>query len=177
MSGRLLVKRYVLALYEAAIEASVLDDVKKDIQVLGSLLSEAPQIAEYCRSPHNSRIDEKKFVETAFIPYLHDFTGRMILALCENGRLAAIPLIPAAFAELMEIKGDSITALVESAGEMTADTIAEIAKKLEKQSGKKVRVETSVVPKLIGGFRIIRQNRILDLSVSGRIKKLRMLLK
>ena len=177
MSGRLVVKRYVHALFDAALEASVLDEVKKDIAVLSDILSGAPQIREYCLTPHNNRIEEKSFVETAFVPYVHDFTGRMLTTLCDNGRLAAVPFIPAAFSELMEIRGDSMRVLLESAGEMSPETIREIVVRLEKQSGKKVNLEKRVLPKLIGGFRITRQNRILDLSVSGRIKKLRMLLK
>ena len=177
MSGRLVVKRYVRALFDAAVEASVLEEVKGDIARLDSILTEAPQIRGYCLSPHNNRINEIDFVNTAFVPYLHDFTGRMLLTLCENGRLAGIPFIPAAFRELLELKGDTMTAVLESASEISPETTREIVSKLEKQSGKKVHLETRVLANLIGGFRITRQNRILDLSVSGRIKKLRMLLK
>ena len=177
MSGRLVVKRYVHALFDAADEASVLDEVKGDIAVLAIILSEAPQIRDYCLSPHNNRIHEKEFVKIAFVPYIHEFTGRMLLILCENGRLAGIPFIPAAFSELLEIKGDTITAVLESAAELSPETIDEIIFRLEKHSGKKIRMEARILPKLIGGFRITRQNKILDLSVSGRIKKLRMLLK
>ncbi len=177
MSGRLVVKRYVHALFDAAAEASVLDEVKADIAILSKIFSEAPQIRDYCLSLHNSRSDEKTFVETAFVPYIHDFTGRMILTLCENGRLAGIPFIPAAFTELLELKGDTIIAVLESAAELPSETMSEIISRLEIQSGKKVRLEARILPKLIGGFRITRQNRILDLSISGRIKKLRMLLK
>ena len=177
MSGRLVVKRYVQALYEAAVEASVLDDVKSDVGILQEILSEAPQIRSYCLSPHDSRVSEKAFVETAFIPYVHAFTGRMLVTLCDNGRLAAVPFIPAAFEELMEIKGDTVTAVLESAAEMTRETIQEIVMRIEGKTGKKIRAEVRVVPELIGGFRITRQNRILDLSIAGRIKKLRMVLK
>ena len=177
MSGRLVVKRYVHALFDAAVEASVLDEVKGDIVILAKILAEAPQIRDYCLSPHNNRSDEKEFVDTAFIPYIHDFTGRMILTLCENGRLAGIPFIPAAFSEMLETKGDTISAVLESAAELPPETLNEIISRLEIQSGKKVRMEARILPKLIGGFRITRQNRILDLSVSGRIKKLRRLLK
>jgi len=177
MSGRLVVKRYVHALYDAASEASVLDEVKGDIAVLEKILSGAPEIRSYCLSPHDNRLNEKEFVGTAFTPYVHDYTGRMLQALCENGRLAAIPFIPAAFSELQEKKGDTMTALLETASEMPPETIEEIITGLEKQSGKRVRLEKRVLPGLVAGFRITRQNRILDLSVSGRIKKLRMLLK
>ncbi|RKX95483.1 MAG: ATP synthase F1 subunit delta [Spirochaetes bacterium] len=177
MSGRLVVKRYVHALFDVAEEASVLDEVKGDVAILAKILAEAPQIRNYCLSPHNNRSEEKEFVETAFVPYLHEFTGRMILVFCENGRLAGIPLIPAAFSELLEIKGDTISAVLESAAELSPETIDEIVSRLEKHSGEKVRMEARILPKLLGGFRITRQNRILDLSVSGRIKKLRMLLK
>ncbi len=177
MSGRLVVKRYVHVLFDTAVEASVLKEVVGDIAALDRILTEAPQIRDYCLSPHNNRVNEKEFVNIAFVPYFHDFTGRMLLTLCENGRLAGIPFIPAAFGELLELKGDTMTAVLESAAEMSPETTKKIISKLEKQSGKKVRLETRVLPKLIGGFRITRQNRILDLSVSGRIKKLRILLK
>ncbi len=177
MSGRLVVKRYVRALYETAEEKGLLNDVREDVAVLEKILKEAPAIRAYCLTPHTDRGQERTFVNLSFIPYVSVLTGRMLTALCKNGRLAAIPFIHAAFAEIEEQRGDTISAELESAEELSPDVVDMLIKGLMRRSGKKIRLHLHVLPELLGGFRIMWQNRMLDMSVRGRIKKMRMVLK
>ena len=177
MSGRLVVKRYVRALFEVAEDAGTLNGVKEDISVLLKILKEVPEIRAYCLEPHANRMQEYEFVNLSFIPYVSDLTGRMITVLCKNGRLAAIPFIPAAFAELEEQRGDTVSVELESPVKLSEGVLKMITAGMERRTGKKIRLYEHLFPELLGGFRVIWQNRILDMSVLGRIKKMRMVLK
>ncbi len=177
MSGRLVVKRYVRALFETAEENQALDEVREDISVLTKLLKEVPEIRAYCLEPHTNRMQEHEFVRISFIPYVGDLTGRMLTALCTNGRLAAVPFIPAAFAEIVEQRGDTVSVELESPVKLSEGVLKMITAGMERRTGKKIRLHEHLFPELLGGFRVIWQNRILDMSVLGRIKRLRMVLK
>ncbi len=173
----MVVKRYVRALFETAEEADRLHDVKTDISAMAKIMNEVPEIRSYCLKPHTNRKQEHQFVELSFFPYVGAFTKRMLTTLCANGRLAAVPFVPAAFAELEEQRGDTISAEIESARTLPEDVLDKITAGLMRKSGKKIRLHLRILPELLGGFRIIWQNRILDMSVLGRIQKLRRVLK
>ncbi len=177
MSGRMVVKRYVRALFEVAEDTGALNGVKEDISVLQKILKEIPEIRAYCLEPHTNRMQEHEFVSISFIPYIGDLTGRMITVLCENGRLAAVPFVPAAFAELEEQRGDTVSVELESSGKLPRDVLDMITAGMERRTGKKIRLHEHLFPELLGGFRVSWQNRMLDMSVLGRIKRLRMVLK
>lgn len=177
MSGRLVVKRYVKALYEIAESEGLSDIIENDMSVLDKILIEAPSIRQYCQKRHASVSSEIDFINTAFVPYVEEYTARTLVTAVENGRLAAIPLIPSAFKLLMEEKGDKTEVLVESAVELEPEIMEKIKIKMGKRTGKKIILKTEIIPEILGGFRIFWQNKIIDMSAQGRLKKIRQLLK
>ena len=152
MSGRLVVKKYAWALFEVAEETGSLAEIKKDIEVIDRIM-ETPEIRRFCLEPHSNRAVEFEFVKTALIPYVEKYTSRLILTIVENGRLAAVPFIPAAVRELLEQKGDTVTALLEIAHEPDEDVLNLVKSKIAARTGKKVHLQIKIVPGLLGGFR------------------------
>ena len=177
MSGRLVVKRYVKALFEIAEAEGKIGSVERDMAALDKILNEAPSIRKYCQKRHESISMELTFVKTAFIPYIGEYTQRLILTAVGNRRLAAIPLLSSAFKMLMDEKGDKAEVLVESAVKLEPGVIKQIKNKMVARTGKKVIMNTKILPEILGGFRIIWQNRIIDMSALGRLKRVRQLLK
>ena len=177
MSGRLTVKRYARALLEAAEEAECLDEVTADVEFIDRVCNEAPEIRNFCLTPRFNHGKEVVFVKTAFIPYISPFTRRLLLAAAENGRLAAIPFLPSAVRNILELKGDTVSVVLEAAYEPEEYTVEQIKARVSKRIGKKINLKIKIVRELLGGFRIIWQNRIIDMSISGRLRKARAILK
>jgi len=177
MSGRLVVKRYVKALYEIAEAEEKIDSIEKDMEVLDKILNAEPSIRQYCFKGHSSESTEIDFVKTAFIPYIGEYTSRTLVTAVENRRLASIPLMPDAFKLLLEEKGDKTEVLVESAIKLEPEVMEKIKINMGKRAGTKIILKTKIVPKILGGFRISWQNKIIDMSAIGRLKNLRQLLK
>lgn len=176
MSGQLVVKRYVKALILVAEEAGIMDSVKKDIDTVSRILKER-EISDFCLRLNTSRKREVEFVKTAFIPYVSEYTGRFIMVMTENGRIAALPLVGTAFEEIMEQRGGYATVLLETAHEPDDKLITLIKNRMAERLRKNIILKTAVESNLLGGFRIIWQNRIIDMSVKGRLKKMRVILK
>ncbi len=176
MSGRLVVKRYAKALILAAEETESLDSVGKDIKRLSNILGEAA-IRDFCLRKNTSRKKDLEFVKTAFIPYVGEYTGRTIMLMAENGRIAALPFIRTAFDEIIEDRKGNVRVLVETANKPDKDLVFLIKTRMTKYLGKNVTLETTVRSGLLGGFRITWANRIIDMSVKGRIRKMKAFLK
>ena len=177
MSGRLVVKRYIKALYEIAEAEDNIDLIEQDMAALDKILNEASSIRQYCFKLHSGISVEIDFVKTAFIPYVGEYTARTLMTAVENRRLAAIPLFPSAFKILMEEKGGKAEVLVESAVKLEPGVIKHIKIRMEERTGNKIIFNTKIIPEILGGFRIIWQNRIIDMSAVGRLKRVRQLLK
>lgn len=177
MSGRLVVKRYARALFETARDSGSLEEVKSDVAVIDKICSGAVEIRQYCLTPHRHLAKEIDFIKIAFIPYVGVLTGRLLLTAVSNGRIAAIPFLPSAMKEIEAVTGNTIEVLLESATKPDKDFLKKLEERLGKRTGKKIDLKIKIARELLGGFRIIWQNRILDMSVTGRLRKIRVLLK
>jgi F-type H+-transporting ATPase subunit delta len=176
MSGRLVVKRYARALYEAAMDAGKLEEIRKDMAFIENVLTEAPEIKAFCLESRGNRQKEKLFVTTAFIPYVGTHTARMLEILSENSRLAAIPYIPMAYSVYEDSLNGIIPLEIESAGELEEETREAIELKIGQRLSKKCRTTVRIKKLLIGGFTISWNNRMIDMSLKGRLNKMRRLL-
>ena len=65
------------------------------------------------------------------------------------------------------------TATIETAGELDAATLAELTSELGRLTGKTVSVETKENPALLAGIKILVDGDVVDLSLAGRLEKLR----
>ena len=60
---------------------------------------------------------------------------------------------------------------MKTAVAVSDEVIAEVRTFIEKQTGKKVILETSVNPELIGGLVIQMEDKLYDASISGKLRK------
>jgi F-type H+-transporting ATPase subunit delta len=96
----------------------------------------------------------------------------LIALLSENGRLAALPAIAAAFASLKQEAEGRIEVQIRSAQELSAEQQAKISTSLAERLGKEVIITTEIDASLIAGAIITAGDLVIDGSVSGRMEKL-----
>ncbi|MFH1063108.1 MAG: ATP synthase F1 subunit delta [Candidatus Omnitrophota bacterium] len=176
MSGRTVAIRYATALYQVALEKKMTETIVADLTKLNEIMS-AAQIREYCLKAHVNQVLEMMFIDTAFIPYVSQTTGEMLKIAARNGRLAALPYLFSALQNIINAESGIVEVMLESAGETEKTVQKTIEIKMAKRLGKKVKLNNIVVPKLLGGIRILWDNRLIDLSAIGRLKIMRTLLK
>ena len=177
MSGIRVVKRYARALLDAASEQEKLDEVREDLVFISSLLSGAPEIRNFCLAARKDMLKERDFINSAFIPYVGSLTARTLELIVDNGRLSAVPLLPEAFIEQEDHVSGTVHLVIEAVKRMPDEQIQEIITRMEKRTGSRIRPEILITPSLIGGLRLTWQNRTIDMSLDGRLKKLKTLLK
>lgn len=174
MSLPQIVRRYAAALFEAASEAGQTAEVEADMRRIEALLAELPQVREWCRSARPEGSDET-FVETAFAGSGPLTLSTLRLA-ARYGRLAAIPLLPAAFQALCDRASGTTRVLVETAQDPDAGLVEGVSAAWEGRTKTKVHVTWRLRPELVGGFRVLWDDSVLDASARDQLRRLRSVL-
>ncbi|MDA3925817.1 MAG: ATP synthase F1 subunit delta [Kiritimatiellae bacterium] len=177
MSGPAISVRYATALYQVADEMGTLDAVTEDMLFMNNLMNEAPEIKQYCQKTRKINSQVLSFIEIAFLPYVSKHTGSMIDTAVRNGRLTALPLIPDAFSNIANEKSGTAMAFLETAHEPTDDLIVLIKERMQLKTNKNIKLEHTVNPDLLGGFKVWCEGRMIDNSVAGRLIRMKRLLR
>ena len=94
----------------------------------------------------------------------------------ENGRVAALPEIAAQFRALKNAQQGTFDAVVYSAFDIDAATLADLSGVLEKRFGRKLNLQVQLQPELIGGVRVVVGDEVLDTSIKARLEQMKVAL-
>ena len=94
----------------------------------------------------------------------------------DNGRIEALPEIAAQFRALKNAQLGAYDAVVYSAFEVDSAALAELSGVLEKRFGRKLNLQVTLQPDLIGGIRVVVGDEVLDTSVKARLEQMKIAL-
>ena len=100
-----------------------------------------------------------------------------VRVLAENDRLGLLPEIHLQFEVLKNEREGVVEAQVYSAFELTEAQVADLAQRLEKRTGRKVRTKIEVDKSLIGGVKVVIGDKVIDGSARGQLVALENALK
>jgi F-type H+-transporting ATPase subunit delta len=166
-------RRYARALHETARETGQLAEVERDLAWLSGLLLDLPEVLAWCRAGHSHAAAALPFVRTAFLPSVGTLTARTLLAAAEHGRLEVVPLLPAAFEAASVAAGGPVRIRLETAHTPEPELLSRLSNSWALRTGRPVVFTAAVVPELVGGFRLLWNDRLLDRSARGRLRALR----
>ena len=98
---------------------------------------------------------------------------KVLEVLIRNHRINHLAAINEALLDLIRQETGTVAAEVRAAQQPTPAEIEELKRTLEKKVGRKVEVEVSVDPALLGGFVAKIGSEVYDASVAGKINKFR----
>ena len=101
----------------------------------------------------------------------NNLTKNFLLMLCVNGRLNYLQQIISRFIVLCQEAQGILVADVKSAAKLTEKQLKEVAGYLEKKLGKKILLNATVDPKILGGLIIKMGSMVVDNSISNKISK------
>jgi len=100
-----------------------------------------------------------------------------VRVLTENGRLGLLPEIRAQFEALKNEHEGVLEAEVHAAFELSKAQLADLAQRLEKKTGRKVRTKVRIDKDLIAGVRIVLGDKVIDGSARAQLGALETALK
>jgi F-type H+-transporting ATPase subunit delta len=97
--------------------------------------------------------------------------------LAENKRIELLPEIRTQFEALKDEREGVVEAQVHSAFELSEAQLADLVRRLENKTGRKVRSRVSIDQELIGGVRVLLGDKVIDGSVRAQLAALETALK
>jgi F-type H+-transporting ATPase subunit delta len=163
---------YSRALFDVALEHDILDDVHEQLGQFADELNENRDLQVFFFSPYFSSQEKKegirKMIEGADEHFL-----RFLELLAERHRMPAIFRIRREFDKLYAEERKLLPVTVTSAVELDEDTVKEIGRKIEEQTGRKVELTAKIDPSVIGGLVMRVGNMVMDGSIRARLERLR----
>lgn len=131
-----------------------------------------PPVLRFLREPRVPIADRRKLLEDAARSEPPAIRS-LLLLLLERDRVQLLPRIATAFAELVEQREGIVRARVTTAIPLDDPRRADVVRRLERSSGKKVRATFAVDPALIGGTRVQLGDRLVDTSLATQLQELK----
>jgi F-type H+-transporting ATPase subunit delta len=174
MIGSAVGKRYATALFELAEQANAIDQVGNDLRVVASAFDSNAELKNVFQNP-GFGIEVKKQVVEALVQKakLHGYVRNVLMLLVERRRLGHAAEIADAFQRIAEKRAGVIRAEIVVAKELSETYYAELQKRLEQATGKKVVLVRRVDPSLIGGVVTTVEGRVFDGSLKNRLRELK----
>jgi F-type H+-transporting ATPase subunit delta len=165
--------RYAKSVIELAREQGELDVVVEDFKTLREAVRDSKDLQNLLASPIiDVRVKERILTEI-FKGKLSPLVDRFMILMTKKGRASELFEITQAFQDHLDVQMNVITAVVTTAVELGADERARIEAELKRLSGHDIRADYKVDPSIIGGFRAMFQDRMIDASVRRQLDRLR----
>lgn len=163
---------YGRSLFEVAKEHDKLDTIKDELDQFADALAENRELQVFFFSPYFSS-EEKKDGIGKVIEGGDEHFVRFLELLAERHRLPALFRIRREFDQLWAEENKQLPVTITSAVELDEDTVKDLGKRIEEQTGQTIDLTANVDPDLIGGLRMQVGNMVYDATIRGRLEKLR----
>ena len=166
-------RRYARALFQAASARNTLDEVGADLEGIGRLLREAPELGQLLSAPQIKHDNKREIVGNIFRDRVHPLVFELLHLLMEKKRLVILPQIIEGYRDLSERARGIRRAEVTTAVTLPQDHEQTLVGRLEKITGHSILLEKRVDPGILGGMMVRLGDRIIDRSVRRTLLEMR----
>ena len=164
---------YANALFAAARDAKQVGRLRREVYNFAQVFAATPELRHALLDPQIAKA-ARRAVLMGVIEDASPLLGNVLSLLLEKGRLALVPEIAVRYEQLAERVADLVEVRVKSAVPLPAATQDELRARLEKMTGRDVRVIDCVDPSIVGGLSLrVGDDIEIDATVQTRIEQLR----
>lgn len=164
--------KYSTALYEIALENKCLDVYQDQIKTLISLLEDNEEFLSVLSSSFISVDEKTKIINQTLKDFENDIVS-FIKIIVNNHRVDILFEILDSFNSLVNQYKGITEGLLYSAFPLDKETIKTMEDALTKKEGRKVSLKEKVDPSLIGGVKIVINNRVYDGSLKNKLAEMK----
>jgi F-type H+-transporting ATPase subunit delta len=162
-------RRYAEALLELAVDDRTVVEFRASLEKLAPVFDRAT-----VASLRDPSVPMKQRVEAlnSALPGEPDAVRSLIVLLLEKDRIALVPEIALAFGDLVDKRDGIAKARITTAVPLDEPARRELVRRLERESGRKLRATFGVDPTLIGGAKVQIGDHLIDSSVHAKLTAL-----
>jgi F-type H+-transporting ATPase subunit delta len=172
MKGNRAAIRYAKAILEIATSKSVAEQVNNDMITIASTINGNAELSGFIQNPTISvEIKEKALLEV--FAAVNPVTKSLFHLLFVNKRFEILEAIAVNYKQLFDEMNGVEVAKVTTAIPMDAELETKIMAKIATFSSKKITIENTVDPSIIGGFILRIGDQQYNASVANRLQELK----
>lgn len=171
--AQLIARRYSAALFSIAAEENAIEEYESEVKTLCKIMEEDPEFLTILNHPRITSEEKAQIMEKVLKGRISDNLFGLFLLLAKKNREANILEILHAFLELAKEHKGIVTAVVESAVELTDSQLNEIKAKLSENLNKQVEMQAVLNKALIGGVKIRVDGRLIDGSIRKQLDEMK----
>ncbi len=163
---------FARALLEAARDADAVGVVRAELADFAHAFGESQALRSALSNPQ-IHATAKSRVVASLTEGCHPLVRNVLQVLLKRGRFTIVGGVRDEFESLVSAEDEVVRVGVTSAVELTETTRNKIAARVEAVTGRRVALETTIDPAIVGGLVLRVGDRIVDGSVRSRIRQLR----
>lgn len=163
---------YARSLFEVARERDGIDVVREQLGQFADALSESRELQTFFFSPYFSTPEKKDGLRRA-VEDADETIVNFLELLLEKHRMPIIFRARREYERLWEQAKNLLPVQITSAVALDASVAERIGDEIGRQTGRTVRLSSSVDPEVIGGIVVRVGNSILDASIRARLEQVR----
>lgn len=164
--------RYSRALFQAALEKNLLDEVTSDMKYISELLK-LPEIKEFIEHPVIPPSRKSETFSKLLGGKVQDITMSLVELLVQNGRESYLPAITRSFVSQTRKHKGITEAFLTTAVPVESSVKKEIADMIAGVFSTKVEIREVIDPDIIGGFILRVDDSYIDASVRNKLRKVK----
>lgn len=164
---------YAKALFDAALEANTLADVKNDLNAVMTVVKEQPKFMDVLTLPNLDKSEKKDLIKSIFDASATKLLVNFLMVLIDKDRIDLLAEIVVAFNEMVNAHLGIIEGTVYSAVSMNDDQLVKLTDVFAKKLNQKVKLNVVVDPSLLGGYKVNLANVVYDNTIKLQLKNLK----
>jgi len=171
MSVQTVARRYASALVDVVLQRGEAREVQGELLAWEKMFQASPMLQEVFRNP-TIALDKKRGVLNKLIERAkpRPTTANFLKVLLQNQRITDLGEINKKFAELLDVRAGMVAAIVTTARSVPENAQQKLQAKLLSLTGKKVRINFTTDPELIGGLVTRIGSTVYDGSVRNHLQ-------
>lgn len=166
MNNPRLAQRYAKSLVDIATDLNQLDEVHEDINFLNSVVKKSREFVLMLKSPIINPDKKYKVIRAITKGNISKITDAFIKLLCNKNREANLPLVLTTFVEQYNTIRGLHNAKLTTATSISKGLINSFVSKIKASTSyEHVQLETVVDDKIIGGFILEMEGKLIDNSI------------
>jgi len=162
-------RRYAEALLEIATEENAVPAYRQSLERVGAAF--APGVIRALRDPRVP-LERRQQALAAAVKAEPRAIRAVLELLLERDNLALLPGVVRAFGDLVDRREGIVKAKITTSVPLAGPQSADLLRRLEQATGKKIRVTFAVDPALIGGAKVQIGDRLIDASLRTQLDHL-----
>jgi F-type H+-transporting ATPase subunit delta len=172
MSGTRAAIRYAKAILEIADSKKVASQVSADMALVSATINTNLELNTFIQSP-TINVEQKESALLAIFADSNAVTKSLFRLLMENKRFEILDAVALEYNKLFDIMNGVEIAKVTTAIAMDAALEAKVSAKIATFSDKKITIENTIDPSIIGGFILRIGDKQYNGSVANRLQVLK----